>query len=56
MQAHVARESEDLLGLVTGVGLAGLFTASMASLLVERYLRRSDVSHFEMEGHLVLCN
>src|SRR5262245_45751985 len=42
--------------LVTGVGLAGLFTASVASLLVERYLRRSDVSHFEMEGHLVLCN
>jgi Trk K+ transport system NAD-binding subunit len=28
----------------------------VASLLVERYLRRSDVSHFEMEGHLVLCN
>ena len=42
--------------LVTGVGLAGLFTASMASLLVERYLRRSDVSHFEMDDHLVLCN
>ena len=42
--------------LVAGVGLAGLFTASVASLLVERYLRRSDVSHFEMEGHLVLCN
>jgi voltage-gated potassium channel len=42
--------------LATGVGLVGLFTASVASLLVERYLRRSDVSHFEMEGHLVLCN
>lgn len=42
--------------LVAGVGLAGLFTAGVASLLVERYLRRSDVSHFEMEGHLVLCN
>ena len=42
--------------LVTGVGLAGLFTASVASLLVERYLRRSDVSHFEMDDHLVLCN
>ena len=42
--------------LVTGVGLAGLFTASVASLLVERYLRRSDVSNFEMEDHLVLCN
>jgi voltage-gated potassium channel len=42
--------------LVAGVGLAGLFTASVASVLVERYLRRSDVSHFEMEGHLVLCD
>jgi voltage-gated potassium channel len=42
--------------LVTGVGLAGLFTASVASFLVERYLRRSDVSNFEMEDHLVLCN
>jgi voltage-gated potassium channel len=42
--------------LVTGVGLAGLFTASVASLLVERYLRRRDVSHFEMDDHLVLCN
>ncbi len=42
--------------MVAGVGLAGLFTASVASLLVERYLRRSDVSHFEMDGHLVLCN
>jgi voltage-gated potassium channel len=42
--------------LVYGVGLAGLFTASVASLLVERYLRRGDVSHFEMDDHLVLCN
>ena len=42
--------------LVAGVGVAGLFTASVASLLVERYLRRSDVSHFEMDDHLVLCN
>jgi voltage-gated potassium channel len=42
--------------LVMGVGLAGLFTASVASLLVERYLRRRDVSHFEMDDHLVLCN
>jgi voltage-gated potassium channel len=38
------------------VGLAGLFTASVASLLVERYLRRRDVSNFEMDDHLVLCN
>ena len=42
--------------LVVGVGTAGLFTASVASLLVERYLRRRDVSSFEMEDHLVLCN
>jgi len=45
-----------MLLLVAGVGLAGLFTASVASLLVERYLRRRDVSHFEMDDHLVLCN
>lgn len=42
--------------LVLGVGLAGLFTASVASLLIERYLRRRDVSTFEMTDHLVLCN
>ena len=42
--------------LVLGVGLAGLFTASVASLLIERYLRRRDVSTFEMDQHLVLCN
>jgi voltage-gated potassium channel len=42
--------------LVLGVGLAGLFTASLASLFIERYLRRRDVSTFEMEDHLVLCN
>ncbi len=42
--------------LVVGVGTAGLFTASLASVLVQRYLRRNDVSNFEMEGHLVLCN
>jgi voltage-gated potassium channel len=42
--------------LVAGAGLAGLFTASVASLLVERYLRRRDVSNFEMDDHLVLCN
>ncbi len=42
--------------LVLGVGTAGLFTASVASLLVEGYLRRRDVSSFEMGDHLVLCN
>jgi voltage-gated potassium channel len=43
-----------LLG--TGVGLAGLFTGTVASVLVERQLRRRDVANFEMEDHLVLCN
>jgi voltage-gated potassium channel len=43
-----------LLG--TGVGLAGLFTGTVASILVENQLRRRDVSHFEMDDHLVLCN
>jgi voltage-gated potassium channel len=42
--------------LVLGVGAAGLFTAGVASLLVERYLRRREVSSFEMKDHLVLCN
>jgi voltage-gated potassium channel len=43
-----------LLGL--GVCLAGLFTGAVASILVEQRLRRREVSSFEMEGHLVLCN
>lgn len=43
-----------LLG--TGVGLAGLFTGTVASILVEHQLRRRDVSHYEMDDHLVLCN
>ena len=43
-----------LLGL--GVGLAGLFTGSVASILVTQNLRSVDVSNFEMEDHLVLCN
>jgi voltage-gated potassium channel len=45
-----------MMVLVLGVGAAGLFTASVASLLVERYLRRHDVPNFEMDDHLVLCN
>jgi voltage-gated potassium channel len=43
-----------LLGL--GVGLASLFTGSVASVLVTQNLRRHDVANFEMEDHLVLCN
>ena len=54
-QTAIGRSTAMIL-LVAGVGLAGLFTASVASLLVERYLRRHDVSNFEMDDHLVLCN
>src|SRR4029079_1571004 len=42
--------------LVVGVALAGLFTASVASILIERSLRSREVSNIEMAGHLVLCN
>jgi len=42
--------------LVVGVALAGLFTASVASILVERSLRSREVSNLEMSDHLVLCN
>ena len=42
--------------LVVGVALAGLFTASVASILVERSLRSREVTNLEMSGHLVLCN
>ena len=42
--------------LVVGVALAGLFTASVASILIERSLRSREVSKLEMSGHLVLCN
>ena len=43
-----------LLG--TGVGLVGLFTGTVASLFVEKQLRRREVSTFEMDEHLILCN
>lgn len=43
-----------LLG--TGVGLAGLFTGTVASILVEHQLRSRNVTNFDMEDHLVLCN
>ncbi len=39
-----------------GIGLAGLFTGTVASNLVVRRLGRREVSKFEMEDHLVLCN
>ncbi len=43
-----------LLGV--GVGVAGLFTGSVASILVAQNMRRRGVPSFEMEDHLVLCN
>jgi voltage-gated potassium channel len=39
-----------------GIGLVGLFTGAVASNLVVRRLGRREVSKFEMEDHLVLCN
>ena len=39
-----------------GVALAGLFTGSVASVFVTQNLRSRDVSNFEMEDHLILCN
>jgi voltage-gated potassium channel len=42
--------------LIVGVALAGLFTASVASILIERSLRSREVSNLEMSDHLVLCN
>ena len=45
-----------MLLVCLGVGLVGLFTASVASILIDRNLRRYEVSHFEMDDHLVLCN
>ena len=45
-----------MLIVSTGVGLAGLFTGTVASILVANQLRRREMSNFEMEDHLVLCN
>ena len=42
--------------LCTGVGLVGLFTGTVASIFVENQLRRREVSSFEMDEHLILCN
>jgi len=42
--------------LIVGVALAGLFTASVASILIERSLRSREVTHLEMSDHLVLLN
>ena len=41
---------------IIGVGLVSFFTAVVASLLVEKYLRRREVTEFQMSDHLILCN
>jgi voltage-gated potassium channel len=45
-----------MLLVIVGVAMIGLFTATVASLLVEKYLRRREVNEFAMDDHLVLCN
>ena len=42
--------------IVAGAALAGLFTASIASILIERSLRSRQVISLEMSNHLVLCH
>jgi voltage-gated potassium channel len=44
------------LVIVAGVALAALFTASVASILIDRALRSRQVTSLEMSDHLVLCN
>ncbi len=41
---------------VAGVAMVGFFTATVASLLVEQYLRRREVNEFQMNDHIILCN
>lgn len=45
-----------MLLAIIGVAMVGFFTATVASLLVENYLRRREVSEFQMDDHLILCN
>jgi voltage-gated potassium channel len=42
--------------IVSGVALAGLFTANVASILIERTLRSRESMSLEMSDHLVLCH
>ncbi|MET0638832.1 MAG: NAD-binding protein [Hyphomicrobium sp.] len=42
--------------IIAGVALAALFTASIASILIDRALRRRQVTNIEMSDHLVLCH
>ncbi len=45
-----------MIVVMSGIGFVGLFTGTVASILVEHQLRRREVTQFEMEDHLVLCN
>jgi voltage-gated potassium channel len=45
-----------LMVLGAGISLVAVLTGAIASTLVEMGLRRREVSNFEMEDHLVLCN
>lgn len=42
--------------VVIGVAFAGLFTAGVASVLIDRVLRRRQVNNVEMANHFVLCH
>ncbi len=42
--------------VVAGLGLVGLLTGTVASVLVESHLRSRDVGKIEMDGHVVICN
>ena len=42
--------------VVWGIAFSGLFTAGVASILIDRMLRRRQVTSVEMSDHLVLCN
>jgi voltage-gated potassium channel len=45
-----------LLVLAAGIALVAVLTGAIASTLVDVRLRRRELSHFQMEDHLVLCN
>ena len=45
-----------MLLTIVGVALVSLLTATVASLLIEKYLRRREVNEFSMDDHIVLCN
>ncbi len=45
-----------LVVLAAGIGLVAVLTGAIASTLVDIRLRRREVSSFQMEDHLVLCN